>query len=151
MIWSLYIHRWELLFISFEQVYSKNFYNWVYSEYSGLCKVLSKLQITDFNASWLLSYIFMPASPRRRFEDGRGKQESRGVIRMMSNSFSWIYENIVKKFILERSCESYLKRKKFFSLRTMEEIEIKSKHRIKSIKIITVLFNSDYETYILIL
>lgn len=33
----------------------------------------------------------------------------------------------------------------------MEEIEIKSKHRIKSIKIITVLFNSDYEKNILIL
>lgn len=69
-----------MLFISFVRVYSKNFYN---CEYSGLCKVSSKPQITGFNASWLLSYIFMRASPSR-FEHGRGKEESRGVIRMMS-------------------------------------------------------------------
>lgn len=67
-----------MLFISF--VYSKNFYN---CEYSGLCKVSSKPQITGFNASCLLSYIFIArlSKPIRTWER---KGRKRGVIRMMS-------------------------------------------------------------------
>lgn len=120
----------RLLFISFVQVYGKNFYNC--EQYSGLCNV-STLEATNYGlqcivAAFIHIYAGLSVTIRRWQRKARKSWSNSHDAEFLSVNLRKYRKN------LSLNDRANLKRKKFFSLPFMKEIEIKSKYLIKSIK-----------------